>query len=112
VPLTWRGARSSNTARLLTALHDWDAAEPLFTEWPADVAPLGAVFLFGAREDRDRVRETLREGGVYCPVHWGDLASSGNERVRDLAERILTVPTDWRYSAGDMARIASLLRAP
>jgi hypothetical protein len=111
VPLAWRAARTSNTSRLVTALHDWELAEPLFTEWPADAAPLGAVFVFGAREDRDRLRQALREAGVYCPVHWGDLASSANERVRDLAERILTIPTDWRYSANDMTRIASIARA-
>ena len=111
VPLAWRAARASNTARLVTALHDWELAEPLFTEWPADAAPLGAAFVFGAREDRDRVREALREADVYCPVHWGDLAGSASERVRDLAGRILTIPTDWRYSASDMARIASIARA-
>jgi hypothetical protein len=108
VPLPWRARRSENTARLLAALHDWSAAEPLFGEWPADVAPLGAVFVFGSGEERDRVRALLRESGVYCPVHWADAATSSSDRVRELAERILTIPTDWRYSATDMARIASL----
>jgi hypothetical protein len=111
VPLPWRAKRSENTARLLAALHDWDEAEPLFTEWPADAAPLGAVFVFGSGGERDRIRELLREGGVYCPVHWADAATSNSDRVRELAERILTIPTDWRYSAADMAQIASLLRA-
>jgi hypothetical protein len=41
-------------------------------------------------------------------VHWADAATSSSDRVRELAERILTIPTDWRYSATDMARIASL----
>jgi malonyl CoA-acyl carrier protein transacylase len=48
---------------------------------------------------------------VYCPVHWADAAESGSKRARELAERILTIPTDWRYSAADMARIAALVRA-
>jgi hypothetical protein len=30
--------------------------------------------------------------------------------VRELVARILTIPTDWRYSAAEMARVASLLR--
>jgi hypothetical protein len=110
VPLPWRARRSENTAHLIASLHGWEAAEPLFTEWPADAAPLGAVFLFASGGDRDRLRALLREAGVYCPVHWADAAESGSDRVRELAERILTVPTDWRYSAADMARIASLLR--
>jgi hypothetical protein len=109
VPLPWRARRSENTARLLAALHDWSAAEALFGEWPADVAPLGAVFVFESGGERDRARNELREAGVYCPVHWADAAASSSDRVRELAERILTIPTDWRYSAADMARIASLV---
>jgi hypothetical protein len=110
VPLPWRARRSENTARLLSALHGWNGAEPLFTEWPADAAPLGAVLVFESGDGRDAVREALREAGVYCPVHWADAAASSSERVRDVAARILTIPTDWRYSAPDMARVASLAR--
>jgi hypothetical protein len=109
VPLPWRARRSENTARLLAALHDWGGAEPLFGEWPADVAPLGAVFVFESGGERERARNELRDAGVYCPVHWADAAVSSSDRVRELAERILTIPTDWRYSAADMARIASLV---
>jgi malonyl CoA-acyl carrier protein transacylase len=82
----------------------------LFTEWPADAAPLGAVLVFASAEDRDAASEALRRAGVYCPVHWADAADSRSERVRELAVRILTIPTDWRYSAADMARVASLAR--
>jgi len=111
VPLPWRARRAENTARLIAALHGWEAAEPLFTAWPADAAPLGAVFVFESAAERDRVRGVLAEGGVYCPVHWADAAESPSERARDLAHRILTIPTDWRYSAADMARVASLVRS-
>jgi hypothetical protein len=111
VPLPWRARRSENTARLLAALHGWEGAEPLFAEWPADAAPLAAVFVFESDGERGRVREALREAGVYCPVHWADAAESESDRVRELAERILTIPTDWRYTAADMARIASLVRS-
>ena len=110
VPLPWRAKRAENAARLIAALHSWDAADPLFTEWPADAAPLGAVFVFASSGERDRVRELLRDAGVYCPVHWADAATSSSARVRRLAERILTIPADWRYSAADMVRIASLVR--
>jgi hypothetical protein len=110
VPLPWRARRSENTARLLSALHGWGVAEPLFTEWPPDAAPLGAVLELRSAEERDAVRQGLREAGVYCPVHWADAAELGSARVRELAGRILTIPTDWRYSAADMARVASLAR--
>jgi hypothetical protein len=110
VPLPWRARRSENTARLLSALHGLNAAEPLFTEWPADAAPFGAVLVFESGDVRDAVGEALRGADVYCPVHWADAGESGSERVRELAARILTIPTDWRYSAADMARVASLVR--
>jgi hypothetical protein len=110
VPLPWRARRSENTARLLSSLHGWGVAEPLFTEWPADAAPLGAVLVFESGSARDAVRAALREADIYCPVHWADAADSRSERVRELAGRVLTVPTDWRYSAADMARVASLAR--
>jgi hypothetical protein len=110
VPLPWRARRSENTGRLLSALHGWEVAEPLFTEWPTDAAPLGAVLVFASGVDRDAVREALREADVYCPVHWADAAASSSARVRELAGGILTIPTDWRYSAADMARVASLAR--
>jgi hypothetical protein len=68
------------------------------------------VFVFESGERRDEVREALREAEVYCPVHWADAVESSAERVRELSARILTIPTDWRYSAADMARIATLVR--
>jgi hypothetical protein len=110
VPLPWRARRSENTARLLAALHGWTVAEPLFSEWPADAAPLGAVLVFDSSDDRNAARAALRRADVYCPVHWADAAESSSERVRDLAARVLTIPTDWRYAAADMARVASLVR--
>ena len=74
VPLPWRARRSENTTRLLSSLHGWAVAEPLFTEWPADAAPLGAVLVFESADERDAVREVLRGAGVYCPVHWAEAA--------------------------------------
>jgi hypothetical protein len=107
-PLPWRVRRADNAVHLLGALSGLGIAEPLFDEWPAGAAPLGVVHLFESQEARDRARETLREAGVYCPVHWP--IEPASERVRDLSARVLTIPTDWRYSAADMERVASLLR--
>ena len=109
VPLPWRVRRADNAIHLLGAQSGLQIAEPLFDEWPAGAAPLGLVLVFESEEARDRVREALREEGVYCPVHW-PIDRPASERVRDLAARVLTIPTDWRYSAADMERIASLLR--
>jgi hypothetical protein len=106
-PLPWRVRRSDNAVVLLGALSGFRIAEPLFDEWPAGAAPLGVVLVFESQPVRDRIREALREAGVYCPVHWP--IDSGPPQVRDLSARVLTIPTDWRYSAGDMERVASIL---
>ena len=107
-PLPWRVRRADNAVFLLGALADFRVAEPLYEEWPAGAAPLGVVLLFESQDARDRVRGSLRTAGVYCPVHWAT-ERPASERVRDLAARVLTIPTDWRYSASDMERVSSLL---
>jgi hypothetical protein len=108
-PLPWRVRRDDNAVHLLGALSEIQLAEPLFDEWPAGAAPLGVVLLFRSETVRDQVRGLLRDAGVYCPVHW-TIERPTSERVRDLSARVLTIPTDWRYSAADMERVAALLR--
>jgi dTDP-4-amino-4,6-dideoxygalactose transaminase len=108
-PLPWRVRRSDNAVHLLGLIAGLAIAEPVFDEWPAGAAPLGLVLAFRSEEVRDRVRETLREEGVYCPVHWR-IERPASERVRDLSTRVLTIPTDWRYTDADMERVASILR--
>lgn len=110
-PLPWRVRRDDNAVHLLGLVAGLTTAQPIFDEWPAGAAPLGVVLAFESATRRDLVRELLREREVYCPVHWP--LQDGvpvAERVRDLAGRVLTIPTDWRYSAADMERVAALLR--
>jgi hypothetical protein len=108
-PLPWRSRRDDNAVHLLGALSGLQVAEPLFDEWPAGAAPLGVVLVFQSEGLRDQVREHLREADVFCPIHWR-IENPASERVRDLSTRVVTIPTDWRYSAEDMERVASLLR--
>lgn len=108
-PLPWRVRRSDNAVHLLGLLAGLEVAEPVFDEWPAGAAPLGVVLAFRSEDVRDRLREALRAAGVYCPVHW-PIERPASERVRDLSTRVLTIPTDWRYSDADMERVASTLR--
>ena len=67
------------------------------------------MLAFQSEASRDRARETLREAGVYCPIHWR-IERPASERVRDLSTRVLTIPTDWRYTDADMERVAAILR--
>jgi hypothetical protein len=108
-PLPWRVRRSDNAVHLLGLIAGLEIAEPVFDEWPAGAAPLGVVLAFRSEDARDRVREMLREEGVYCPIHWR-IERPVSERVRDLSTRVLTIPTDWRYTDVDMERVASILR--
>jgi hypothetical protein len=107
-PLPWRARRSDNAVHLLGLITELELAEPLFDEWPAGAAPLGVVLVLRSETIRDSVRETLREAGVYCPIHWR-IERPASERVRDLSTRVLTIPTDWRYTEADMERVAAIL---
>ena len=108
-PLPWRVRRSDNAVHLLGLLAGLDGVEPVFDAWPAGAAPLGVVLACRSETLRDAIRESLREAGVYCPVHWS-IERPASERVRDLSSRALTIPADWRYDAADMERVASILR--
>ena len=83
-PLPWRVRRSDNAVHLLGLIAGLEVAEPVFDEWPAGAAPLGVVLAFRSEDVRDRVRETLRQAGVYCPIHWR-IEQPASERVRDLS---------------------------
>lgn len=73
--------------------------------------PLGYATVFDNEGTRDAVRAALIAGLVYPPVHWNSPAAVPLEfrESRDLAQRILTLPCDQRYSAADMRRIASIV---
>lgn len=107
-PLPWRVRRADNAIHLLGLLAGLDGVEPVFDEWPAGAAPLGVVLVCRSESLRDSVRESLREAGVYCPVHWR-VEHPLSERVRDLSSRVFTIPTDWRYDDTDMEQVASLV---
>jgi hypothetical protein len=110
IPLKWRGRRSANTRKLLAELSSSTRCKPLFSDWPEDAAPLGAVLMFSSQSERDAMRERLRLADVYCPIHWPPIQGCG-AAARELAERILTIPTDQRYGGSEMDKIASIVTA-
>lgn len=109
VPVKWRRQRAANVRRLLHQLRSWPVAEPLFESWPRDGGPLAAVFRFHSTEERDRIRKKLEEFNVYCPVHW-PAAEQLDPAMRQLSATLLSIPTDQRYRARDMDRVAGALR--
>jgi hypothetical protein len=108
VPESWRQRRSSNVTALLSELGEGNDFRPIFCNWPEDAAPLGAVFEFDSPEQRDAMRHHLQECGVYCPIHWPAIESI-DSTARNLAGRLLTIPTDQRYGGRDMERIAAIV---
>ena len=93
--------RRDNYARLCEQLGEI----ALFPELPPLVVPLGFPVRVPNRAD---VQRALFEREIYPPVHWplpaevpGSFAGS-----HLLAERVLTLPCDQRYDAGDMDSMA------
>ncbi len=107
-PAKWRERRAANARRLLSRLRNKTGFRPIFSAWPQEAAPLGAVFEFESLTQRDATRQRLQEHRIYCPVHWPATAGC-DPAARDLAARLLTIPTDQRYGARDMEKIAAIV---
>ena len=111
VPTKWRRQRATNVRQLLSALEDVKKLRPIFSQWPSDAAPLGAVFEFESQARRDAMRRKLQDHSVYCPIHWPPVGDC-DPAASALALRLLTIPTDQRYGPGDMEKIAGFVRNP
>jgi hypothetical protein len=108
VPVEWRNRRVENARRLLSALNGNREFQPIFEEWPQDAAPLGVVLEFDSHKQRDAIRLRLQENKIYCPVHWPPTATC-EPTARDLADRLLTLPTDQRYGSQEMTDLSAAL---
>jgi hypothetical protein len=109
VPRAWRRRRAANVGRLVARLTVAGASfKPLFAAWPKGHTPFNVVLTFASKEGRDAARDALRRKAIYCAVHWPQ-PEHAPARVRDLAERILTVPVDQRYSRRDVDRVADVI---
>lgn len=108
VPVKWHEGRVTNAKWLLAKLQGYRNFRPIFLGWPEQSAPLGAVVEFDSPAQRDATRQGLQEHGIYCPVHW-PATEACDPAARDLADRLLTLPTDQRYETRDMEKLASLV---
>ena len=108
VPERWRMRRARNVRYLVQELKDWPIACPLFSTWPEGAVPLALVLVFRSAGERDRYRSMLSFHDVYCPIHWVGGHTAFPEE-RDLSSRILTVPSDQRYTVMDMKKVARIL---
>lgn len=109
IPRSWRLLREANVRQLVTALAENPDFRPLFDSWPDGHAPYNGVLVFRDAQRREAERRRLLDHGVFAAIHWSSTGSTA--RVRDLSERILTVPIDHRYGSSDVGRVAALLNS-
>lgn len=84
--------------------------DPLATELPPDVVPLGYVIRL---DERDKVRTALAAKRIFCTIHWPLPAEITSYRFPDavkLSETSLTLPIDQRYGPEDMVYMAKALK--
>lgn len=98
-----RARRRENYLRLLAQLGEY----ALFPELPPDIVPLG----FPVRVDprtRDLVLRRLYEKNIYPPVHWriDGVVPHVFASSHALAQAIMTLLCDQRYTSEDMDRQA------
>lgn len=81
---------------------------PIFTAWPPGAVPFNSILVCKNTEIRDELRKFLITQNIFAAIHWQQPLKelSANDSVAmDLSNRILTIPTDHRYSFNDITRI-------
>jgi hypothetical protein len=112
--IEFRKQRERNIRYLLKCLSsttslDW---RPIFNSWSSDSVPLNTVILCKTKDFRDKLRQYLISHNIFPPIHWQqprNEVSSNDELAIDLSNRILTIPTDQRYSLEDVKRVAKIM---
>ncbi|AFY52853.1 hypothetical protein Riv7116_0248 [Rivularia sp. PCC 7116] len=87
--------------------------QPLFSTWGDGSVPFNSIIVCRNREIRDFLRKYLISKNIFPPVHWpqpGNGMTSKDLDAIDLSNRILTIPTDQRYSLDDVARVVEIIK--
>ena len=87
--------------------------QPLFNSWSNGSVPFNSIIVCRNREIRDSLRKYLISKNIFPPIHWpqayNGMTSNDSEAI-DLSNRILTIPTDQRYSLDDVGRVVKIIR--
>lgn len=67
--------------------------------------PLFVPIVLKDKLERNALRATLTQNGIYCPVHWPNEIKSNNP----IFDKELSIIIDQRYKEQDMHRIADIL---
>lgn len=106
-PSTWRQRRRENFTRFIEIISGLRGVVPL-TPTDLGASTFNPVLVFDDHETREAIRNALLRRAIYPAVHWAQRATAAR-RVRDLSERILTIPLDQRYGPSDVDRVAYLI---
>jgi dTDP-4-amino-4,6-dideoxygalactose transaminase len=81
----------------------------LLPDLPAGVVPLGFPVVV---PNRDAIRHELFAQNIFPPVHWpvDPAVPAAFTASRRLADRIMTIPCDQRYTPRDLERVVACLR--
>ncbi len=86
---------------------DW---KPLFTNWPSGAVPFNSILVCKNHEIRESLRHFLIRRNIFPAVHWqqpsGGLCTNDSIAIA-LSQRILTIPSDYRYSSNDITQIVT-----
>ncbi len=89
-----------------------DTFESIYPDLNDGVVPLGYVIRLDA-EKRDKIRQTLYNQRIFCPVHWQlpqEVDHQNFANADQLSKTLLTLPIDQRYNFNDMEIIAKALK--
>lgn len=106
-----RQQRATNTRNFLDIIlrEKHEACQPLFTHWSANSVPFNSIIFCENHQFRQQLRQFLISHNIFAPVHWAQPPNQlfGNDfQALNLSNRLLTIPTDHRYSYNDMEYVA------
>jgi len=107
-----RQQRATNVKDFLDMLlkNQQESYQPLFTNWSSGSVPFNSILLCKNHQIRQELRRFLISKNIFAPVHWPqppDKLSGNDPKAFDLSNRLLTVPTDHRYSYNDITQVAA-----
>ncbi len=115
----FRERREANIKHFLKLSSNFSLSEqdqnwqPLFSSWDSGSVPFNSIIICRNREIRDSLRKYLIAKSIFPPIHWPQSHNgmTSNDWVAiDLSNRILTIPTDQRYSPDDVTRVVTIIK--
>jgi hypothetical protein len=83
---------------------------PLFSDWYLGAVPFNSILICKTPEIRERLRKFLISQNIFVAVHWEqnlENSSANDPLAINLSNRLLTIPTDYRYTLQDVACVAA-----